>query len=83
MLMGMRLRTTGNAHARLAYAFAAEDEGGAAIGNRATIQQFQRQRHRLRRHHICDGDLVVKLRTGMDDGVFAHQHREFREVFLR
>ena len=82
VLMGMRLRAAAHANAGRAGALAADHERRAAVGHRAAIQQLQRHRHRLRRHHVGDGDRLVELRAGMGQRVGAHQHREFGEVFL-
>ena len=78
----MRLRAAAHANAGLAGRLAADHEGRAAVGYRTAIQQFQRHRHRLRRHHVGNRDRIVELRAGMRQRVGAHQHREFGEVFL-
>ena len=83
MLMRMRLRAAAHTHADIAGPLAADDEGCAAVGHRTAIQQFQRQRDRLRGHHVGDGDRFTELRAGMSQRVLAHQHREFGQVVLR
>ena len=82
MLMGMRLRAAADLHPRRIGRLAADDEGRAAVGHRTAIEQFQRRRHRLGRHHVGDSDRLVKLRAGMGQRMRAHQHREFGEVLF-
>jgi len=83
MLMRMGLRATAHADAGRAGRLETNHEGGAAIGYRTAVQELQRQRHRLRGHHVSDRDRIMKLRTGMRAGIRAHQDGELGQILLR
>ncbi len=80
--MRVRLGATANADPQRSGPLAADDEGGAAVGHRTAVEQLERHRHRLGRHHIGDRDRLLELRAGMGAGMRAHQHRELGEILL-
>lgn len=81
--MGVRLGAAADANPPRAGRLAADHAGGAAVGDRAAVEQFERHRHRLRGHHVGNRDRLVELSAGMHQRVLAHQHRELGKVLLR
>ena len=59
-----------------------DDDGAAAVGDRAAVEQLQWRGDRSGREHVRHADGAAKLRALMLHRMLAHQHRQLGQIRL-